>query len=87
MPQYKLKHMFLGTTFVSFMLWILVLSLAPLAILYGVFYFAIQITVGWSAIKHREPDWWAGVLYSALSLSIPLWVFGAFWLCQYLHFF
>jgi hypothetical protein len=85
--RYRLKDLLVGTSLVSFTLWVLILSVVPLGMFYGLLYIAIAIVIGWSAVKHRNKGWFAALLFAILLLSIPAWVFGSFWLCQKIGFF
>jgi hypothetical protein len=87
MPRFRLNDLFIGTGLLSFALATFIVSVMPLGLTLSVFYMALSLTVGWSAWRHRKQGWRTGLVYAVLTLTIPLWVFGAFWLSQWLGLF
>jgi hypothetical protein len=58
-----------------------------MGLFFGTVYVAISLTIAWSALKFRCQGWRTGLLYALLTLTIPGWVLGSFWLCQKAGFF
>jgi hypothetical protein len=47
-------------------------------------YIALSLIIGWSALQHRSAGWRTGFLFCVLTLTMPVWVLGSFWMCQML---
>jgi hypothetical protein len=59
--------------FLTFIKWSLML-------LVTLFYLIFAIAIGISVFKHQKESWGAGLFMASLLISLPLWVFGLYWL-------
>jgi hypothetical protein len=66
---------------------VLVFAFVPMGLAAGITFCAFLVALGWSAIKYREKGWVVGLVFVALTLTIPLWVMLAFKLCENLGLF
>lgn len=67
-------------------LWGMMLVAPPIALFLALVTLLVFLgTIAWSAVRHREHGWWAGLLFCAMIVTLPLWVTGANWLFQWLE--
>ena len=83
----SIKDILLSTSLLSLVLWMLIFALTPMGLAAGAAFIALAVIVAWSALKYRGKGWPSGIVFAVLSLTIPLWVFAAFWFCERLGFF